>query len=157
MLDSDLAKRNVRYRPYVFTEHGALMLSAVLKSERAAKMGIYIVRVFVRLREMLAANKDFARELERLREEQQRQEKQIRQVSWFSENCWNRRRTRTSKSGLDLRPAEGGGCDEQDAITICARIPSPVTGGLQFEQLRITAAERYQLPVRALLDQFAVG
>lgn len=74
------SKRNVRYRPYVFTEHGALMLSSVLKSERAAKMGIYIVRVFVRLREMLAANKDFAREFERLREEQQRQGKQIRQV-----------------------------------------------------------------------------
>ncbi len=34
------SKRNVRYRPYVFTEHGALMLSSVLKSERAAKMGI---------------------------------------------------------------------------------------------------------------------
>lgn len=74
------SKRNVRYRPYVFTEHGGLMLSSVLKSERAAKMGIYIVGVFVRLREMLAANKDLAREFERLREEQQRQGKQIRQV-----------------------------------------------------------------------------
>jgi hypothetical protein len=52
----------------------------VLKSERAAKMGIYIVRVFVRLREVLAANKDLAREFEQLRNEQQRQGKQIRQV-----------------------------------------------------------------------------
>lgn len=74
------SKRNVRHRPYVFTEHGALMLSSVLKSDRAAKMGIYIVRVFVKLREMLAANKDLARELERLREEQQRQGREIRQV-----------------------------------------------------------------------------
>lgn len=74
------SKRNVRHRPYAFTEHGALMLSSVLKSERAAKMGIYIVRVFVKLREVLAANKDLAREIERLRDEQQRQGKQIRQV-----------------------------------------------------------------------------
>ena len=74
------SKRNTRHRPYVFTEHGALMLSSVLKSERAAKMGIYIVRVFVRLREMLSANKNLAREFEQLRYEQQRQGKQIRNV-----------------------------------------------------------------------------
>jgi hypothetical protein len=74
------SKRNIRHRPYVFTEHGALMLSSVLKSERAAKMGIYIVRVFVRLREMLSANKNLAREFEQLRYEQQRQGKQIRKV-----------------------------------------------------------------------------
>jgi hypothetical protein len=74
------SKRNVRHRPYAFTEHGALMLSSVLTSERAAKMGIYIVRVFVRLREVLAADKDLAREFDRLRQEQQRQGKQIQKV-----------------------------------------------------------------------------
>ncbi len=74
------SKRNVRHRPYVFTEHGALMLASVLKSQRAAKMGIYIVRVFVKLRETLSANKDLAREFEQLRHQQQRQGKQIRQV-----------------------------------------------------------------------------
>jgi ORF6N domain len=74
------SKRNVRHRPYVFTEHGALMLSSVLKSERAAKMGIYIVRVFVKLREVLAKDKDLAREFEQLRHEQRRQGTQIRQV-----------------------------------------------------------------------------
>jgi hypothetical protein len=76
----DAAKRNVRHRPYVFTEHGALMLSSVLKSERAAKMGIYIVRVFVKLREVLSKNKNLSREFEQLREEQLRQGKQIQQV-----------------------------------------------------------------------------
>ena len=48
------------------------MLSSVLKSERAAKMGIYIVRVFVRLREVLSANKNLAREFDQLRHQQQR-------------------------------------------------------------------------------------
>jgi hypothetical protein len=74
------SKRNVRHRPYVFTEHGALMLASVLKSDRAAKMGIYIVRVFVKLREMLAVNKDVARQLNELRQAQQHQGRQIRQV-----------------------------------------------------------------------------
>jgi hypothetical protein len=74
------SKRNIRHRPYAFTEHGALMLCSVLKSERAAKMGIYIVRVFVKLREMMSSNKNLAREFEKLREEQQRQGKQIRKV-----------------------------------------------------------------------------
>jgi len=78
--DSAVSKRNVRHRPYVFTEHGALMVSSVLKSERAAKMGIYIVRVFVKLREMLSRDKNLAREFELLREQQQHQGKQIQQV-----------------------------------------------------------------------------
>src|SRR6476619_5721345 len=44
------SKRNVRYRPYAFTEHGALMLSSVLKSKRAVDMSIRVVRVFIQLR-----------------------------------------------------------------------------------------------------------
>lgn len=38
------SKRNIRYLPYAFTEHGVAMLSAVLKSDRAVKMSIFIVR-----------------------------------------------------------------------------------------------------------------
>ncbi len=44
--------------PYVFTEHGVLMLSNVLKSERAVKMSIRIIETFVKLREMLLLHKD---------------------------------------------------------------------------------------------------
>jgi phage regulator Rha-like protein len=44
--------------PYVFTEHGVLMLSNVLKSERAVKMSIRIIEIFVKLREMLMLHKD---------------------------------------------------------------------------------------------------
>ena len=55
-----------RYAPYVFTEHGALMLSSVLNSETAAEVGIAIVRTFVQLREMLSTHKEFAAKLEAL-------------------------------------------------------------------------------------------
>lgn len=60
------SKRNVRYRPYAFTEHGALMLASVLKSKRAVEMSIRVVRVFIQLREMLAQNKELAIRIEKL-------------------------------------------------------------------------------------------
>jgi hypothetical protein len=55
-----------RYLPYVFTEQGVAMLSSVLRSEQAVLVNIAIMRVFVRLREMMAANKDLALKLEEL-------------------------------------------------------------------------------------------
>jgi hypothetical protein len=55
-----------RYAPYVFTEHGALMLSSVLNSETAVEVGLVIVRTFVYLREMLSTHKELAIKLEEL-------------------------------------------------------------------------------------------
>jgi hypothetical protein len=54
------SKRNIRYQPLAFTEHGVVMLSAVLNSQRAVHMSIVVVQAFVRLREMIAANRDLA-------------------------------------------------------------------------------------------------
>lgn len=55
-----------RYAPYVFTEHGALMLSSVLNSSTAAEVGILVVRTFVQLREMLSTHKELAAKLDAL-------------------------------------------------------------------------------------------
>ncbi len=52
--------------PYVFTEHGVLMLANVLKSERAMKMSIRIIEVFVKIREILLTNKDILLKLEKI-------------------------------------------------------------------------------------------
>jgi phage regulator Rha-like protein len=49
-----------RYLPFAFTEHGALMAATVLNSDRAIQMSVFVVRAFVRLREMLAANRQMA-------------------------------------------------------------------------------------------------
>jgi len=54
------------YLPYVFTEHGILMLANVIKSERAIKVSIRIIEIFVKLREMLLAYKDVLRKLEEI-------------------------------------------------------------------------------------------
>jgi hypothetical protein len=67
------SKRNIRYQPYAFTEHGVAMLSAVLKSDRAVRMSIFTVRAFVQLRELLATNKELARKVEQLEAAQKQQ------------------------------------------------------------------------------------
>lgn len=58
--------RNTTYRPYAFTEHGILMLSSVLKSNRAVGVNIEIMRAFVRLRELLASNEELNMRLDSL-------------------------------------------------------------------------------------------
>ena len=52
--------------PYAFTEQGVAMLSSVLNSERAIKVNIEIMRAFVRLRQILASNKELAKRLDDL-------------------------------------------------------------------------------------------
>jgi len=49
-----------RYTPYALTEHGAIMAATVLNSKRAVRMSVFVVRAFVRLREMLATNRRLA-------------------------------------------------------------------------------------------------
>ena len=58
------AKMGLRRCPYVFTEQGVAMLSSVLNSDRAIKVNIQIMRVFVKIREYLAAHKDVLKKLE---------------------------------------------------------------------------------------------
>ncbi|OGC06531.1 DNA-binding protein [candidate division WOR-1 bacterium RIFOXYD2_FULL_36_8] len=55
-----------RYLPYAFTEQGIAMLSSVLKSKRAVQMNIFIMRAFVKLREVLATHKDLVQKFKKL-------------------------------------------------------------------------------------------
>ena len=56
--------QNIKYRPYVFTEHGAVMLANVLRSPVAIRASIQVVRAFVNLRRMLAGHDDLARKID---------------------------------------------------------------------------------------------
>jgi hypothetical protein len=60
------ARRNERFAPYVFTEHGSIMAATILNSSCAVEMSIYVVRAFVQLRELLASNKQLARRLDEM-------------------------------------------------------------------------------------------
>jgi phage regulator Rha-like protein len=55
-----------KYLPYAFTEHGVLMLSSVLNSERAEKVNILIIDTFIKLREILLLNRDMKHQLEKV-------------------------------------------------------------------------------------------
>jgi hypothetical protein len=69
-----------RYLPYVFTEQGVAMLSSVLISERAIQVNIAIMRVFVRLREMIATHKELAFKLVELEERLEKHDEQIQNI-----------------------------------------------------------------------------
>lgn len=56
----------LRYAPMVFTEHGVLMLSSVLKSDSAIQVNIRIMRVFTKLREVLSAYKGLEQKIEKM-------------------------------------------------------------------------------------------
>jgi phage regulator Rha-like protein len=64
---SKIGRGGRRYLPYAFTQEGVAMLASVLRSKRAIQMNIAIVRAFVRLRELIAAHKELAEEIEKLK------------------------------------------------------------------------------------------
>jgi hypothetical protein len=60
------------FLPYAFTQEGIAMLSSVLRSQQAVQMNILIMRAFVRMRELIAANKDLADRIEKMESKQDR-------------------------------------------------------------------------------------
>ena len=52
--------------PYVFTEHGALMAASVLNSRQAVEMSVFVIRAFVKLRQIVGQDKELARRLNQL-------------------------------------------------------------------------------------------
>jgi ORF6N domain len=58
--------RHRKYRPYTFTEHGAIMAAMILNSPRAVEMSVYVVRAFVQLRGMATSNAELARKFTKL-------------------------------------------------------------------------------------------
>jgi len=68
---------HIKYLPYAFTEHGILMLSSVLKSERAEKVNIIIIDTIVKLRELMFMHKNVIQQLEQVQNKLTEHENQI--------------------------------------------------------------------------------
>jgi len=66
--------------PYAFTEQGVAMLSSVLNSERAVRVNIAIMRVFVKLREMLSTHKELAYKLSQLERKIEKHDEEIKLI-----------------------------------------------------------------------------
>ena len=72
--------QHIKYLPYAFTEHGILMLSSVLNSQRAIDVNIRIMRTFSRLRQILANNKELSGKLEQLEKRVFKHDSDIREL-----------------------------------------------------------------------------
>jgi len=66
IVTSNATRGGRRYSPYVFTEHGAVMLATVLNSQTAVEASIVVVRAFIKMRAMLALHQDLADRVEEL-------------------------------------------------------------------------------------------
>ncbi len=78
-LSQTVTSSKIKHAPNVnvFTEQGVAMLSTVLKSDRAIEVNIAIMRAFVKLREMLASNKELAKKLEDMEQKYEEQFKVV--------------------------------------------------------------------------------
>jgi hypothetical protein len=75
--------RSLRFSPgapCAFTEHGALMLAGILNSRRAVDVSVFVVRAFVRLREMLSSHRDLARKVSELERRTKGHDEKIRSL-----------------------------------------------------------------------------
>ncbi len=82
-----------RYMPMAFTEHGVLMLSSVLNSKRAIDMNIQIMRVFVKLKEMLLTHKDFLLKMNEIENKVAGQDEKIKLIFDYLKQFVNQQET----------------------------------------------------------------
>jgi hypothetical protein len=71
---------NIKYLPYAFTEHGAIMAANVLSSPQAVRMSVFVVRAFVKLRELLSTHKELTYKLAQLERKLQNHDESIRSL-----------------------------------------------------------------------------
>lgn len=95
-----------RYRPWVFTEHGAIMAATILRSPRAVAMSIYVVRAFVEMRDALLTN---ATILKRLAHGVRQHGDGVARPGRAARNV----RVRVSRSGCPLRGRRGEQIDKK--------------------------------------------
>ena len=72
--------QNLKYRPYAFTEHGIAMLSSILRSKQAVQVNIAIMRVFVKLRGLLASHSELAGKLDELEKKFSKHDHEIQNI-----------------------------------------------------------------------------
>jgi len=73
------AQMGLRRAPYAFTEHGVTMMASVLRSRRAVSMSILIVRAFIKLRDLLASNKELSGKVEQIEASQKQQARALQE------------------------------------------------------------------------------
>lgn len=83
-------RMGLRYKPYVFTEHGVLMLSSVLNSSKAIQVNIQIMRIFTRIKQALTDNTELRLVIEELRAKTENNTKNIEVVFQYLDELINK-------------------------------------------------------------------
>lgn len=97
---SNSLKMGLRYKPFCFTEHGVLMLSSVLRSERAVQVNIQIMRVYSRMKELLVMHKDILLKLEKLEKKTDKHDEEIRLIFAHIKKLIEQPKERTQRIGF---------------------------------------------------------
>jgi len=105
---SNISRGGRRSLPYAFTEHGAVMAATVLNSEQAVEMSVFVVRAFVRLRQVLAANRQFADKIKELEEHLETHDSTIQEILDAIRKLMNPSHRRRSKIGFALPATRTG-------------------------------------------------
>jgi ORF6N domain len=105
---SNIGRGGRRSLPYAFTEHGAIMAATVLNSEQAVEMSVFVVRAFVRLREMLAANRELADRIGELEKYLETHDGAIQEIINVIKNLMTQPPRRRSKIGFTLPSTRTG-------------------------------------------------
>jgi phage regulator Rha-like protein len=101
---SSLKNRGKAYIPYAFTEHGVTMLASILKSERAVKMNIAIVRAFIALKQIATQRKEIEHQLAELHDRLGEHDVQLNSIYDAIENLLDEK---TEKKGWEERERIG--------------------------------------------------
>jgi len=86
---SNSDKMGLRYIPFAFSEHGVLMLSSVLNSERAIQVNIQIMRIFTKMRELLLTNKEILLQLEKIENKSIKHDEDIKLIFSYLKKLLN--------------------------------------------------------------------
>jgi hypothetical protein len=93
-------KRNIGVAPFAFTEHGVTMLASVLRSDRAIKMNIAIVRAFIALKEFAINYKDLAGQINAIRQTMSSHSEQLNQIYDAIENMMDEKEEKKEQKRL---------------------------------------------------------
>jgi hypothetical protein len=95
-----------KYAPYAFTEHGVLMLSSVLKSERAEKVNLLIIDTFVELNQMLLTHKDLLLKMEELEKKVSNQDEKVMMIFNYLKQFIKKQETPRKRIGFKTKGKE---------------------------------------------------
>jgi S-adenosylmethionine synthetase len=100
---SNSDKMGLRYAPMVFTEHGVLMLSSVLNSEKAIQTNIQIIRIFTKIRQMLVDTTELSLDVEKIKKKIDNQGKNIELVFQYLDELLEKKDTKKEREKIGYK------------------------------------------------------